>query len=48
MFGISIEKTPGTRQVEFLFPVEIVERVADCIILNKTVEELKEIIKRAP
>ncbi len=47
-FGLTLEKTPGIKQVEILVPVETIETVADYIILNKTVEELKPIIKKAP
>jgi len=46
-FGLTLEKTPGIKQVETLVPVDIVETVADFIVLNKTIEELKEIIKKA-
>jgi len=46
-FGLTLEKTPGVKQVETVVPVDTVETVADFIVLNKTIEELKAIIKKA-
>ena len=45
-FGLTLEKTPGMKNVEIRIPTETVEIVADFIILNKTIEELKDIIER--
>ena len=47
-FGLTLEKKPGIKHVEILLPTETVEIVTDFIILNKTINELKEIIGRKP
>jgi sporulation protein YlmC with PRC-barrel domain len=44
-FGLTIKKQPSLRQVEILLPTDTVEIVSDFIVLNKTIEELKEIIE---
>jgi len=47
-FGLTIEKKPGVKYVDILLPTETVEIFSDFIILNRTIDELKEIIKRSP
>jgi sporulation protein YlmC with PRC-barrel domain len=44
--GLTLERSTGMKQVETLLPVETVEFIGDLVVLNKTVEELKEIIKK--
>lgn len=44
--GLTVEKSTGVKQVETLLPVETVEFIGDLVMLNKTVEELKEVIKK--
>lgn len=45
-FELTIEKKPGVKYVEILLPTETVEIFYDFVILNKTIDELKEIIRR--
>ena len=45
-FGLTIEKKPGVKYVEIFLPTETVEIFYDFVILNKTIDELKEIIGR--
>ena len=45
--GLTLELAPGQKYVEVLLPVDTVETIGDVIVLNKTVEELKESIKKA-
>jgi sporulation protein YlmC with PRC-barrel domain len=47
-FELTLEKKPGIKHVEILLPTETIENVTDFIILNKTINELKEIIGRKP
>jgi sporulation protein YlmC with PRC-barrel domain len=45
-FGLTLKLAPGMKYMEILFPVDTVETIGDVIVLNKTVEELKEIVKK--
>ena len=45
-FGLTIEKKPGEKYVDILLPTETVEILSDFVILNKTIDELKELIGR--
>ena len=47
-FGLTMEKKPGMKHVEILLPTDTVEIVTDFIILNKTITELKEVIRKNP
>ena len=42
---LTLEKKPSEKYVEIPIPTETVEMVADLIVLNKTVEELKKVIE---
>ena len=45
-FELILEKKPGVKYVEILIATETVEIVADLIVLNKTIEELKNLLKK--
>lgn len=44
--GLTLEKKSGEKYVEALIPTENVAITSDLIVLNKTLEELKTIIKK--
>jgi sporulation protein YlmC with PRC-barrel domain len=46
-FGLTLKLAPGLKHMEVLLPVDTVETIGDVIVLNKTVEGLKESIKKA-